>query len=76
MRLEEGARWRSSGYMQVSHLKETNAEEKDVGVGDTEHEDIRTNLVPTARKGMAQGVGTLPCWGAEMGGGMLGTDFC
>lgn len=35
MRSEEAACWRSSGYMQVSHLKESNAEKKDVGVGRT-----------------------------------------
>lgn len=33
MRLEEGSCWSSSGYVQISHLKETKAEQKDVGVG-------------------------------------------
>lgn len=35
MRLKEGACWRSSGYMEFSDVKETNAEKKDVGVEGT-----------------------------------------
>lgn len=55
--MEEGSCWSSSGYVQISHLKETKAEQKDVGVGDTEHEDILTHRLAARRGRMAEKAG-------------------
>lgn len=74
--MEEGSCWSSSGYVQISHLKETKAEQKDVGVGDTEHEDILTHRLAARRGRTAERAGALMFWGAETAREMLGTDLC
>lgn len=74
--MEEGSCWSISGYVQISHLKGTKAEQKDAGVGNTEHEDILRHRLAAGRGRTAERAGALMFWAAEMARGTLGTDLC